>query len=380
MEDLFRLREDTKTRVLARMLALTVNKNSAGGYAFTEAELLKQNINRILSEQLCEFTNDGMKGLAAEASNKLNGYISTIMVTKRQVLKEAADAAKKASKASTETVEPEFTTNSDAHDEALLRNGYCLAAVGVKEGIAEGITQLLGEAVTNPILRSADGLTFKVVDEYQLHELLTAIKEGADRPEAETIRDSLVAGANTRFDFRESIAINMERLATTASNVGKYGVTMGNDQKAIILLANVAWAARQSWGNELSLVLREIQKLYTYNHTHDSASIKAMAKLLSTADEARDKTVAKLQAVESAHMVGRQMSRLQELVDDDGYTTDTSGETAFEAREKERSTRDSRGRSTSRRHEGSRSTQRDYSPAYSTVTQGSLASLVKVLD
>ena len=96
MEDLFRLREDTKTRVLARMLALTVNKNSAGGYAFTEAELLKQNINRILSEQLCEFTNDGMKGLAAEASNKLNGYISTIMVTKRQVLKEAADAAKKA--------------------------------------------------------------------------------------------------------------------------------------------------------------------------------------------------------------------------------------------------------------------------------------------
>ena len=210
MEDLFRLREDTKTRVLARMIALTVNKNSAGGYAFTEAELLKQNINRILSKQLCEFTNDGMKGLAAEANNKLNGYISTIMVTKRQVLKEAADAAKKASKTSTETVEPEFVTNSDAHDEALLRNGYRLTAVGAKEGIAEGITQLLGEAITNPVLRSADGLSFKIVDEYHLHELLTAIKEGANRPEAETIRDSFVAGADTRFDFRESVAINME--------------------------------------------------------------------------------------------------------------------------------------------------------------------------
>ena len=146
MEELFRLRTDTKARVLAQMLAIPVSKNSAGGYAFTDAELLRQNITRILSEQIYEFSTDGMTGLANETDNTLNGYKSNIMVTKKQVLKEAAATAKAASTTS-ETVEPEFTTNSDAHDEAILRNSYRLAAIGVKEGVAEGLTALVGEAM-----------------------------------------------------------------------------------------------------------------------------------------------------------------------------------------------------------------------------------------
>ena len=359
MEELFRLRPDTKARVLAQLLAFPVTKNSAGGYAFTAAELLRQNINRILCEQVYEFSNDGMTGLGDRTGNTLNSYKSNIMVTKQQVLKEAKAAAKAAS-TKTETVEPEFTTNSDAQDEANLRNSYRLAAIGVKEGVAEAITALVGEAITNPVLRSADGLTFKTVDEYQLHELLTAIKEGAERPEATTIRANVVTFVATNFDFRESIAINMERLATAATKVGNSGVKMDNDLKAIILLANVEWAARQSWGNELSVAHREIKKVYKYNHAHTDASIKEMAKLLSPADEARDKTLATQQEGDTANMVGERMSHLQRLVDERGYGTDTSGESAYAASE---ATKDSRGRSTSRRNEGSRSTQRDYSPA-----------------
>ena len=143
MEELFRLRPDTKARVLAQLLAFPVTKNSAGGYAFTAAELLRQNINRILCEQVYEFSNDGMTGLGDRTGNTLNSYKSNIMVTKQQVLKEAKAAAKAAS-TKNETVEPEFTTNSDAQDEANQRNSYRLAAIGVKEGVAEAITALVG--------------------------------------------------------------------------------------------------------------------------------------------------------------------------------------------------------------------------------------------
>ena len=63
---------------------------------------------------------------------------------------------------------------------------------------------------------------------------------------------------------------------------------------------------------------------YKYNHVHNNAPIKEMSlKLLrlSKADKARYKKM----TCESANMVGEQMSRIQQLVDEGGYTTDTSG-------------------------------------------------------
>ena len=43
---------------------------------------------------------------------------------------------------------------------------YRLAAIGIKEGVAAGITKLVGVNVTNPILRTTDGTDFKTVDAY----------------------------------------------------------------------------------------------------------------------------------------------------------------------------------------------------------------------
>jgi hypothetical protein len=85
-----------------------------------------------------------------------------------------------------------IATNSDAQEEADRQNTYRLAAIEVKEGVAAGITKIIGKDITNPILRTSDGISFKSVDEYQLHQLVTAITEGAERPEATTIRQQFV--------------------------------------------------------------------------------------------------------------------------------------------------------------------------------------------
>ena len=88
----------------------------------------------------------------------------------------------------TATVAPEITTNSDAQDKADRQNTFRLAAISVKEGIAEGITKLVGKDITDPILRTLDGSDFKSVDDFQLHQLITAIGKGAECPEATNIR------------------------------------------------------------------------------------------------------------------------------------------------------------------------------------------------
>ena len=49
-----------------------------------------------------------------------------------------------------------MTNNSDAQDEANRQNVLRLAAISVKEGITEGITEIAGKYITNPILRTTD--------------------------------------------------------------------------------------------------------------------------------------------------------------------------------------------------------------------------------
>ena len=60
-----RLMWDTKAQgtLLQQMLAITVHKNNAGGYAFTDAELFRQNTICVLIDQLYESLSDGMAGL-----------------------------------------------------------------------------------------------------------------------------------------------------------------------------------------------------------------------------------------------------------------------------------------------------------------------------
>ena len=83
-----------------------------------------------------------------------------------------------AERASTDdsTVEPEIANNSDAQDKADRQNVFCLAAINVKEGIAERITKIVRWDIINPILRKTENIAFKLVDQLRIHKLFTAIK------------------------------------------------------------------------------------------------------------------------------------------------------------------------------------------------------------
>ncbi len=127
------------------------------------------------------------------------------------------------------------------------------------------------------------------MDEYQLHQLVTAITEGAERPEATTIRQQYVNIAGMVFYKRDTVAINVEKFATDAAKMQAYGIRVHDDLKAVIILANVEWAAQQSWGTEISIAHCTIKAKYSYDHINDTASIKEILKVLTGADEARDR-------------------------------------------------------------------------------------------
>ena len=118
-----------------------------------------------------------MKGLASNISNALNKYKSAINIKKRYVLAASRAAADLVS-TNDSTVKPEITNNSDAQGEDYRQNVFRLATLGIKEGIAEGITNIVRKDITNNILRTTDLSDFKSVDQYQIHQLFTTIIEG----------------------------------------------------------------------------------------------------------------------------------------------------------------------------------------------------------
>ena len=85
-----------------------------------------------------------------------------------------------------------------------------IAVIGVKEAIAATITSIAGAQITNPILRTTDGSDFWTVEEYNLHQLLSAVKGGAERPSATAIRQMMVDVMAMNFDWCESAATNLE--------------------------------------------------------------------------------------------------------------------------------------------------------------------------
>jgi hypothetical protein len=115
------------------------------------------------------------------------------------------------------------------------------------------------------------------------------------------------------FDWRETVAINVEKFATNAAKTQAYGIRVHDNLKAVIILANVEWAARQSWGTEISVTHHTIKAKYRYDHTHDTASIKVILKVLTGVDEARDCRKAPAPG-EKAEMVSQGLESLRQLV------------------------------------------------------------------
>ena len=122
----------------------------------------------------------------------------------------ASRAAADRSSTNDSTAKPEITNNSDAQEKSDRQNVFRLASIGVKEGIVEGITKIVGRDITNPILWMTDNSNFKSVDQYQIHQLFNTITEGAERPKSTNNRRQFVNVAGTILDWRETVVTNVK--------------------------------------------------------------------------------------------------------------------------------------------------------------------------
>ena len=157
---LFRVRTDAAERIKAAMEQHKLPKDGVGAYKYNHAVSFIENVERVLEDKYYENATDDMKGLLDEAPNELNGSKANVAIKAAEIkVKSAAEAA-----AISSTEVPQITTNEDAQEEANRQNAFRLASIGAKEQMAAEITAKVGESITNPVLRHADGVRLKKVD------------------------------------------------------------------------------------------------------------------------------------------------------------------------------------------------------------------------
>ena len=165
------------------MQELSITKNDVDSYKYNAAVTLIKNINRILKQKLFEESADGMVGIGSETPNMLTNYKSNVSIKKSDVKRQSIAEAQ-ATSSTINIFTPKITTNADVQYKADRQNTAWLAAIGVKEAISAAITSIVGAQITNLILRTTDGSDFRTVDKYELHQLLSTVKGGAEQPSA----------------------------------------------------------------------------------------------------------------------------------------------------------------------------------------------------
>jgi hypothetical protein len=196
-------------------------------------------------------------------------------ITTADVINMSKKKAKAKSTTTGTTVHPKMTSHADAHEEAERLNTNNQALIGAKEGIVEALTTFVGTNITNTILCQADG-DFKGMDKYNLHELLKAAVDRADRPPATDILDQLLAVFNYAFDMHKKISMNMESLQALVVRMSTYGIDIGIAQIALVLIANIKLAAKEEYGRNFRLALHKICAKNPYSFPHDDTSLKDM--------------------------------------------------------------------------------------------------------
>jgi hypothetical protein len=156
-EACYTTRATTKQQVIEGIGKLALQTNKHGQYTHDTILLLQKGIHRVLVSQFNPSDpGKGMEKLLEDGTNLLTNVKSTNAITANSVLKAAKARADAALKASSTTITPTITSQSEAQEEADRLNVINQLVIGVKEGVVEAVMKLVGSDITDAFLRTAD--------------------------------------------------------------------------------------------------------------------------------------------------------------------------------------------------------------------------------
>ena len=166
--------------------------------------------------------------------------ISTVLATATR----KATAATMALGLGAACIAPTITTSTESQDKANRLNLNCQSIISAKEGAITDITDKVGIDITDIVLRTMNGDYFKGINDYNLHEIVSAEITGADRPATNTLLDNISGILGYAFNFQKKVNTNMELLRARAAHTKSYCITVDDAQLTLVLLTNTERAKK----------------------------------------------------------------------------------------------------------------------------------------
>jgi hypothetical protein len=239
-EACYMARATMKQQVIKGIGKLTLQTNKHGQYTHNSILLLQKGIRHVLISQFNPSNSGkGMAKLLEDGSNLLTIVKLTDAITADSVLKAAKNKADKTLKAASAMIAPAITLHSEAQEEADRLNVINQLVLGMKDGIVEAMTKLVGSDITNAVLQTADGSNHKSIDDYTLFAVMAAAIDGADQPSTTDVLEQSVEVINHTFDFQKKVSVNMELMQLNAARMATYGITISITHLTLTLTANI---------------------------------------------------------------------------------------------------------------------------------------------
>jgi hypothetical protein len=217
-EACYMARATTKQQVLDGVNKLTLQTNKHGQYTHDAILLLQKGIRHVLISKFNPSDpGKGMEKLLNDGNNLITLVKSTDAIMASYVVKEAKNRADKLTASINKTVLPSITSRSEAQEEANQLNVINQLVIGAKEGVAKAITKLVGNNITNAILRTTNGSDHKSIDNFTLFEVMKSAIDGANQPSTNDLLEQLLKIINHNFNFCKKISVNMEPIVSNAA-------------------------------------------------------------------------------------------------------------------------------------------------------------------
>ena len=273
--DMYTAKNAMRKEVLDSGNSISVSKLNGSVLTITECARFKKQLEAMLKE-LPSADGEGYAGLLKALGSSLIAIKTSSVCTAEKLV--ASTAAK-------DTGYTEI--NDESRKEAEARNVNNQRVLGVKAGTIALTEKLLGQEYVREITHNENG-TQKSIDEISLAKLIKHITDSAQRQKWSEIRQQLVKFANHQFDFSKTISVNMVALQTIRERLQLVGVVIDLSQVALVMLANIEDVSQEKHGVQFIPVLQKFGQDYTHDHTHDSASLMAMKRVLAQVDSIRD--------------------------------------------------------------------------------------------
>ena len=126
-----------------------------------------------------------------EIIDKKENFINKVCSTDAITAKTVQNRSKRAAAAQTTT--PPITLTTTMHSNALketdCQKQLNQSVIEAQEGATKGIKAIVNSDVLDTFLRNTDGLDWKVIDGYSLHDVITVILDGINQPTTMSIHE-----------------------------------------------------------------------------------------------------------------------------------------------------------------------------------------------